>query len=1203
MRRSIALLLIIAAILASASCQAKHKEAVDVSAVTSYKDIPGIEESEIAAIEDLKNIRDKFIYGQMHETEAFIQPDGTYSGFAVKFCAFLTELFGIEFSLQLFDWETLKNGIDNQLIDFTGDLTPTPERMRQYHMTHPIAERSLRIFTISEGVEIQNERDIEGLKVGSLAGTIDIDHVLQYYPNLEFRVVEVESFDEAAAKLQSREIDAFVTEGVIDPLFEQYGNIISKEFFPLVYTSVSLTTANDELRPIIDVVNKYISAGGIDVLYDFHTEGNNEYARYKLARSFTIEERAYMDFMAVSRSPVMLALEPDNYPICFYNKEEKEFQGIAVDVLEEISNLTGLVFEIANDENTPWSETLAMLESGRASMVSQLLHTTEREGSFLWSASYASAYYALISRSDYPNLASYQVVRARVGTTRRSAFEDKYNEWFADNTNLILYDDQIEVLDALESGDIDLLMGSNYLMLMQQNYREKPGYKINVRFSAPMESHFGFNINEAVLCSIINKAQYYVNTSVISDDWTSRGYDYAKQIAQQRLVIFVAIAAVLAIILFLTVFSLRRKGKQNLVLDKIVQDRTVELEEALVNAEAANQAKSAFLSTMSHEIRTPMNAILGITEIQLQNDSLDKTVKEALGKIYTSGDLLLGIINDILDLSKIEAGKLELTVAKYEIASLVSDTAQLNMMRIGSKPIEFELFVDELLPTLLMGDELRVKQILNNLLSNAFKYTAEGTVKLSVTCETTVTQTDEITLVFTVSDTGQGMTEEQVNKLFDEYSRFNLEANRKTEGTGLGMSITRKLILLMNGEIHIDSEPGKGSIFTVKLPQSIVGSEVLGKEMAENLHQFRTSSRSKMKRVQITRELMPYGSVLIVDDVETNIYVARGLMTPYSLRIDSAESGFAAIEKIKNGNIYDIVFMDHMMPQMDGIEATQKIRGLGYTHPIVALTANAVAGQADIFLGNGFDDFISKPIDVRQLNTVLNKLIRDKQTPETLEAARKLAEESLAGRAQTQTETGAGAEDPGSAGGGGDSGVPVLDPHFAEIFVRDANKAITTLEGIKNSGDYRDEDNLRAYIINVHGMKSALANIKAMELSAVALKLEAAGREKRFEMIESETPVFLTSLRDFVGRLIPEQGSEPGDGETTEDDTAFLKEKLLAIVEACEQYDEASAEEALSELNERSWTKPTKKLLQTIAEHLLHSDFEEAAQEAGRYLV
>ena len=602
-----------------------------------------------------------------------------------------------------------------------------------------------------------------------------------------------------------------------------------------------------------------------------------------------------------------------------------------------------------------------------------------------------------------------------------------------------------------------------------------------------------------------------------------------------------------------------------------------------IEAEAANKAKSSFLSTMSHEIRTPMNAILGITEIQLQNNNLDQNARGALEKIYASGDMLLGIINDILDLSKIEAGKLELFPEKYEVASMINDTVTLNMMRIGSKSIDFELSVAENTLAVLKGDSLRIRQILNNLLSNAFKYTNKGVVRLSVFTETRDGSDDEneTILVLSVSDTGQGMSKEQVERLFDEYSRFNVETNRSTEGTGLGMGITRNLIHMMNGEIFIESEPGKGSTFTVRIPQSKVSEEVLGREMAENLRQFRTSSRAQMKRVQITREPMPYGSVLIVDDVETNIYVARGLLMPYELKIDSAESGFAAIEKIKDGKIYDIIFMDHMMPKMDGVEATRIIRDMGYERPIVALTANAVSGQADIFLENGFDDYISKPIDIRQLNTVLNRLVRDRQPAEIIESARKNAETK-----KNKPESGDNAPDSG------------IDRKFSEVFARDALKALTVLEAISEKEDYTKEEDMRNYIINVHGMKSALANIGKMDLSATAFKLEMAGREGKLDIITSETPAFLYSLRAFAEDIAPREKEVI---ETSDEDRAYLLEKLDVIKTACEEYDDSVAEKALAELKKTIWSQQTAELLDKIAEQLLCSDFDEIVAEINRF--
>jgi len=407
--------------------------------------------------------------------------------------------------------------------------------------------------------------------------------------------------------------------------------------------------------------------------------------------------------------------------------------------------------------------------------------------------------------------------------------------------------------------------------------------------------------------------------------------------------------------------------------------------------EEENRQKSDFLAKMSHEIRTPISAILGITEIQLQDRTLREDLRDALGRIYNSGDLLRGIINDILDFSKIEAGKMELTPVKYYVSSMINDIVQLNKIQNENKPIEFKLQVDETLPAELIGDELRIKQIMNNLLSNAFKYTDKGEVTLSVTVEQARAGiSTNATIIFKVSDTGQGMTPEQIQKVFDEYSRFNMEVNRTTQGTGLGMNITRNLVRMMDGSISVNSTPGKGTEVTVKLPQRAEGSgAIIGKKMAETLQQFKMNSASQAEKAQITYDPMPYGSVLIVDDVETNLYVAKGLLSPYKLSMETANSGFEAIDKVKGGGVYDIIFMDHMMPKMDGIEATKILREMGYNGNIIALTANALVGQAEMFMKNGFDGFISKPIDIRQLNAALNKMIRDKHPFEVIDAARK----------------------------------------------------------------------------------------------------------------------------------------------------------------------------------------------------------------------
>jgi signal transduction histidine kinase/CheY-like chemotaxis protein len=548
-----------------------------------------------------------------------------------------------------------------------------------------------------------------------------------------------------------------------------------------------------------------------------------------------------------------------------------------------------------------------------------------------------------------------------------------------------------------------------------------------------------------------------------------------------------------------------------------------------------NRQKSDFLAKMSHEIRTPMNAILGITEIQLQDSTIREDIREALGKIYNSGDLLLGIINDILDFSKIEAGKMELVPVKYYVSSMINDVVQLNRIKNENKPIEFRLEVDEILPAELIGDELRIKQIMNNLLSNAFKYTDKGEVVLSITAEQTRGGlSTNATIVFKVSDTGQGMTTEQVHKVFDEYSRFNLEVNRSTQGTGLGMNITRNLVHMMNGSISVKSAPGKGTEVTVKLPQRTEGTgAMIGKEMTETLQQFKMSSASQTEKAQIIYDPMPYGSVLIVDDVETNLYVAKGLLAPYELSMETADSGFEAIDKVKDGGVYDIIFMDHMMPKMDGIEATKILREMGYKGTVIALTANAIVGQAEMFMNNGFDGFISKPIDVRQLNATLNKMIRDKQPFEVIDAAR---QQKAARKASPKTP-------------------PPAVLQAKENFVRDVEKAVATLEMIcKNE----------------------------------ALKPEQAEQDRDIAMIITETPKFIESLRKMSEKLKADEDENIG----------FLHEKLRIVYKACEERDKQTAKATLVDLKHKTWSPATTELLNTIVQNVLKDNFDEAASLA-----
>jgi len=628
---------------------------------------------------------------------------------------------------------------------------------------------------------------------------------------------------------------------------------------------------------------------------------------------------------------------------------------------------------------------------------------------------------------------------------------------------------------------------------------------------------------------------------------------------------------------------------RNQLINKIKED-TIILEtalnktyEATLLAEQSNRAKSIFLAQMSHEIRTPINAILGISEINLQGRQPTANAQEGFGKIYEAGSLLLKIINDVLDFSKIEAGKLEIVLKKYDIPIFINDTVQINLIRYENKPIEFNLRLDENMPLEVIGDEFRIRQILNNLLSNAYKYTDTGKVSLFVTFEKGQDE-ETVILIFKVKDTGQGMNSDQINRLFLEYERFNMETNYSISGTGLGMSITKRLIDLMNGEIIVKSEAGKGSEFTVRIPQKKCNSLVCGAEVANNLQNFNYRGTTLTKSEELIHEFMPHNKVLVVDDVESNLYVAKGLLTPYGLHIETARNGIEAIEKVKINGEYDVIFMDHMMPKMNGLEATKKIREMGYARPIVALTANVVSGQEEKYLLNGFDGFIAKPIDSRELDLILTHFIRD-QGP--LSSLQPLENE------ETEQQV-----------------IPIISPSASPVkqqkktdeiykyFIIDAENTLKTLIDYNSRLCNLSYEEAEMYIVTIHGIKSALANIGKKALSEIALKLEKAGQNRDFAVMTNETPAFIDSLQLLIDKL---KSAEPdSDTENISNDINFLQKKLNEIIKASEEIDKKTAKAALTELSEKNWKSEINDMIEEISVNLLRGDFKKVISTAKK---
>jgi signal transduction histidine kinase/CheY-like chemotaxis protein/HPt (histidine-containing phosphotransfer) domain-containing protein len=563
------------------------------------------------------------------------------------------------------------------------------------------------------------------------------------------------------------------------------------------------------------------------------------------------------------------------------------------------------------------------------------------------------------------------------------------------------------------------------------------------------------------------------------------------------------------------------------------------LQQRIEDARAADNAKSEFLASMSHEIRTPLNAINGLAELELRKE-LPKDTRSNIEKIYHSGVTLLNIINDILDISKIESGRFELLPVEYETVSIISDTASMNIIRIGSKSIDFRLEVDEDLPSRLYGDELRLKQILSNLLSNAIKYTERGAVELHVSCERTG---EDGLFTFDVVDSGIGVTPENLEKIFAEYQQVDMKSHRGVEGTGLGLSISKRLAEMMGGTITAVSEYGRGSTFSLHIPQRIIDSSPIGKANVENLKSFRffEGRACGLKNVEYTP--MPYGKVLVVDDVPTNLDVAKGMLSAYDLEIHCVNSGSQAVALIRGEDPrFNLIFMDHMMPGMDGIEATRIIReeiGSEYakTVPIVALTANAIIGADKMFLRNGFQTYLTKPIDVVKLDEILHEWLRDRQDEETLRRAESPGPEetqveiSGGGSASAPEEkpTEAPMRDPGQSlsilleetridGVDLESGVRRFG-NKAEMYLKIISTFVETMPSLLDKLRTVTAEGLPDYAIVVHGVKGSCYGIGADKVGKMAEALEFAAKKGDLRQVREENPAFMEEAETLLSRL------------------------------------------------------------------------------------
>ncbi len=651
---------------------------------------------------------------------------------------------------------------------------------------------------------------------------------------------------------------------------------------------------------------------------------------------------------------------------------------------------------------------------------------------------------------------------------------------------------------------------------------------------------------------------------------------------------------------------------ENIDAEKRRRDELIDLSERMM---AASEAKSAFLSNMSHEIRTPINAVLGMNEMILRESTEDNVVAYAQS-VSIAGHSLLGIVNDILDFSKIEAGKMEIIPVDYDISSVINDLVNMVQIRADEKGLSLYLFFDADMPKLLHGDEVRVKQIITNILTNAVKYTEKGSVTFSITYERLPEEPDSVALLVSVKDTGIGIKNEDRDKLFSEFERLDEEVNRHIEGTGLGMSITLRLLSMMGSTLELDSVYGVGSDFHFRLKQKVVKWEPLGDYEAA----FKALVQDRNRHHYKEKFTAPSAKVLVIDDNPMNLMVFKSLLKKTCVMIDMAEDGDTGISMAFDTK-YDIIFIDHMMPGKDGIETLQALKKEkkhpNQETPNVCLTANAISGAREEYIAAGFDDYLSKPIDADKLeNMLLHYLPEEKivhmesetDAPEDGDASEIRAAEGGAVKAgqSANKEAGRGSlrkaipeeflplEESGlfdvesgfKNSGGEESYLPLL-----KVFYDSLDSRYEELDRLFKAEDFAN------YTIKVHALKSSAKIIGAGEYGEDAQLLENAGKSGDLTYIRGHHGGFLKKLTEFrepIGQVLSamKEDQPKEEKELPMVDSATLEVFYEELKDAADSMDIDRLEEIFEEMEAYSMPEEEKDLWGRLKEACDGLDYE-----------
>lgn len=620
--------------------------------------------------------------------------------------------------------------------------------------------------------------------------------------------------------------------------------------------------------------------------------------------------------------------------------------------------------------------------------------------------------------------------------------------------------------------------------------------------------------------------------------------------------------------------KLEKQAVSLLLAKDELEKKNIELENAMIDARKASRARDVFLANMSHEIRTSINTMLGLNELILR-ESQDETIRGYALDIKQAGTILLSLVSDILDFSKLQSGKMELAEGTYDISSLLNDLINSVSIPLRKKKLRLSLDIASDIPYKLSGDEVHLRQIIGNLLSNAVKYTQTGTVTLRLAWEKQ--EKDTLLLKISVEDTGVGVKEKDIARIFETFNRLDMEASRNEEGTGLGLAVTHQLVGMMGGKLEVKSEYGKGSVFSFAIPQKIINASPLG----DFQEQYDKSVRNSISYRE--KFIAPLAKILVVDDNAMNLAVAQDLLRKTKLQIDVASSGGECLEMLKRKE-YHLICMDHMMPVMDGVQTLHAIRELednpSRNIPVIALTANAVVGAKEFYLKEGFEDYLSKPIEPDKLEDILIQYLPKELVylTDDEEISVESDDNEVGLNEEKLTDMGINAANGLKYMGGSRSLYEKVLRDFREILHEKEEQLKSMLA----------KEDVSGYAIIVHALKGNARNVGADELAEEAFELEKKSKAGKLEEVEVQSPILFSMMRTLGENLdryletealevSVEKEEEPAEKQQITEE--IWKEKLRLLHLHLDEFDGENVLESIRELKNYQLSEENRKML------------------------